>query len=119
MMPAVSGWAQATLPGTLAKARSPAPYNEKVHNDLLPGQDLVEAGLADLHRGRESVSALLVCIGAPRLRRLGVHLPATIPSPELRLYDLLALDDPDSAHGRYNALIRRLVSYERAVECAR
>jgi len=88
-----------------------------VRNELLPGQDLVEAGLADLQRGRESVPALLVSIGAPRLRRLGVCLPTTIPSPELRLYDLLALDDPDSAHGRYNALIRRLVSYERATEC--
>ncbi len=90
-----------------------------MHNELLPGQDLVEAGLADLQRGRESVPALLVSIGAPRLRRLGVRLPATILSPEQRLYDLLALDDPDSAHSRYNALIRRLVSYERAAECAR
>ena len=25
---------------------------------------------------------------------------------------------PDAAHSRYNALIRRLVSYERAAECA-
>lgn len=90
-----------------------------MRNELLPGQDLVEAGLDDLQRGRESVPALLVSIGAPRLRRLGVRLPATLPSPEQRLYALLARDDHDSAHGRYNALIRRLVSYERAAECAR
>lgn len=107
------------LPGTVANARRSATYNGGVHNELLPGQDLVEAGLADLQSGRESVPALLVSIGAPRLRRLGVRLPATIPSPEQRLYELLALRDPDSAHGRYNALIRRLVSYERAAECAR
>jgi hypothetical protein len=87
--------------------------------EALPGGDLVRDGLADLARGVESVSALLVSIGAPRLRRLGLPLPQTvIPSPEHRLYELLAGDDPDAAHSRYNALVRRLVSFERAVECA-
>ncbi len=84
----------------------------------LPGADLVERGLADLARGRESPEALLVAIGAPRLRRLGFDIGQTPPSPEARLYDLLAQDDPDAAHGRYNALLRRLVSFERAAECA-
>jgi hypothetical protein len=37
--------------------------------------------------------------------------------PEHRLYEMLAKTDPDSAHSRYNALIRRLVSFERAAEC--
>ena len=37
-----------------------------------------------------------------------------IPSAERCLYELLHAKDPDSAHGRYNALIRRLVSFERA-----
>ncbi|MDR5682595.1 MAG: hypothetical protein QN163_01015 [Armatimonadota bacterium] len=85
----------------------------------LPGQDLVDAGLADLERGVESVPALLVSIGAPRLRRIGFSIPTTIPSPERRLYERLAAEDPDSAHSRYNALLRRLVSFERAAECAR
>jgi hypothetical protein len=85
----------------------------------LPGQDLVEAGLADLERGIDSVPALLVSIGAPRLRRIGVSIPKAIPSPERRLYERLAAEDPDSAHSRYNALIRRLVSFERAAECSR
>ncbi len=85
----------------------------------LPGHDLIEAGIDDLSRGRESVPALLVSIGAPRLRRLGLAVPHPIPSPELRLYERLARSDPDSAHSRYNALIRRLVSFERAAECAR
>jgi hypothetical protein len=87
-------------------------------NAVLPGEDLIEAGLSDLHAGRETVAALLVAIGSPRLRRLGLELPEHLPQhPEHRLYDLLAQDDQDSAHSRYNAFIRRLVSYERAAEC--
>jgi hypothetical protein len=84
----------------------------------LPGQELVASGVRDLENGVESPEALLVAIGAPRLRRLGIHVPATPTEPEQRLYELLASDDPDSAHSRYNALVRRLVSYERAAECA-
>lgn len=84
----------------------------------LPGGDLILAGLEDLRNGRESVPALLVSIGAPRLRRAGYEVPAPIANPEHRLYALLARGDARSAHGRYNALIRRLVSFERAAECA-
>jgi len=83
-----------------------------------PGQDLIDAGLHDLPDGIESIEALPVSIGAPRLRRLGILLPATLADPETRLYQLLSAEDSDSAHSRYNALIRRLVSYERAAECA-
>jgi hypothetical protein len=86
--------------------------------DALPGADLVEAGLADLSRGVVSVEALLVSIGASRLRRAGIEVPAAISDPEEKLYEMLAESDPDSAHARYNALIRRLVSFERAAECA-
>ena len=83
-----------------------------------PGGDLIEEGLADLARGIESIPALLVAIGAPRLRRIGLPVPAeTFPSPEHRLYEKLASDDPDSAHSRYNALVRRLVSFENTAEC--
>jgi hypothetical protein len=87
-------------------------------NGALPGSDLIEAGLADLREGRETVAALLVAIGAPRLRTLGLNLPEKLPTnPEHRLYELLARDDSDSAHSRYNAYLRKLVSYERAAEC--
>ncbi len=86
--------------------------------DALPGSELVEAGLADLAREVASVEALLVSVGAPRLRRVGIEVPRAISDPERKLYDLLAETDPDSAHSRYNALIRRLVSFERAAECA-
>lgn len=84
----------------------------------LPGGDLIEQGLADLSRGVESIPSLLVEIGAPRLRRIGLDVPERSgPFPEDRLYELLAETDSDSAHSRYNALIRRLVSFERAAEC--
>ena len=82
----------------------------------LPGGDLIEQGLCDLSEGRDTAEALLVAIDAPRLCRLGFDVP-TLESPEHRLYELLAQGDPDGAHGRYNALIRRLVSFERAAEC--
>lgn len=84
-----------------------------------PGGDLVQEGLADLARGADTIPALLVSIGAPRLRRLGLPVPGSIvPSPEHRLYERLAESAPDSAHSRYNALVRRLVSFENAAECA-
>lgn len=87
--------------------------------DTLPGGDLVRQGLADLTRGEETIPSLLVSIGAPRLRRAGIPVPArTFPDPEHRLYLRLAAESSDSAHSRYNAWIRRLVSFERAVACA-
>lgn len=85
--------------------------------DALPGGRLIAKGLDDLANGRESVEALLVASGRPRLERLGFAVPL-LPSPEHRLYELLARSDPDSAHSRYNALLRLLVSFERAAECA-
>lgn len=84
----------------------------------LPGEDLIRRGVEDLERGVESVEAMLVSIGASRLARLGFAISSPIPSPEHRLFELLRADDPDAAHSRYNALVRRLVSFERAAECA-
>lgn len=79
---------------------------------------MISQGLQDLAAGVESELALLVLIGAPRLQRLGFDVPQTDAGlPEHRLYRLLAESDSDSAHSRYNALIRRLVSFERAAEC--
>lgn len=85
----------------------------------LPGEDWIRRGIEDLSHGIESVPALLVSIGAPRLRRLGLPIPEpVIPSPEHRLYERLRQSNSDGAHSRYNSLIRRLVSFERAAECA-
>jgi len=85
----------------------------------LPGGDLIEAGLADLARGEETIPALLVSIGAQRLGEAGLDVPRVITGAERRLYDVLAREDTDGAHSRYNALIRRLVSFERALECVK
>jgi hypothetical protein len=110
------------VPGRIGSGGAPGcPRRVRWHNALvdpkLPGADLIERGLADLARGVESVESLLVSIGASRLRQSGLEVPPGFPSPEHRLYQRLAAEDTDSAHSRYNALIRRLVSFERAVEC--
>jgi len=87
--------------------------------DAVPGEDLVRQGLADLEAGLETDAALLVSIGAPRLRRLGFDVASPLLDPEHRLYARIASPAPDAAHARYNALLRRLVSFERAWPCAR
>lgn len=91
----------------------------KPQDHTLPGSDLIEQGLADLSKGIQSVPALLVSIGAPRLKMLGIHMPDPLANPEQRLYEVLREINGDEAHSRYNALIRRLVSFERAAACAR
>jgi hydroxymethylglutaryl-CoA reductase len=85
----------------------------------LPGAELVEQGVRDLERGVETVESLLVSIGAPRLRALGLAVAAPIDETELRLYRRLAAEHGAAAHSRYNALVRRLVSYQRAATCAK
>lgn len=90
----------------------------------LPGADLVLAGvdaLSALARGERdefTVEALLVAIGARRLRAAGLEIPRAPrwpKQPELALYAAIGALHAD-AHSRYNALIRRLVSFERALE---
>jgi hypothetical protein len=86
---------------------------------MKPGEELIQQGLHDLAEGHETIPALLVLIGAPRLRRLGLAIPPSLLlSPEHRLYEKLRVSQRDAAHSQYNALIRRLVSFERASECA-
>jgi hypothetical protein len=85
----------------------------------LPGADIVAQGIDDLARGVESVAGLVVAVAAPRLIGVGVSVPQTImPLPSHRLYELLSSEDPASAHSRYNALLRRVVSFARAAEHA-
>jgi hypothetical protein len=85
----------------------------------LPGSDLVEQGVQDLQRGVESPAALLVSMAPGRLRGVGVDVPAPLENPEIRLYELLRDEHGDDAHGRYNALVRQLVSFARAAECVK
>jgi hypothetical protein len=84
--------------------------------EALPGADIIQEGLHDLAAGRKTAYALLVSIGAPRLRRSGLQVPATLHSPEDGLYRLLEEEHGTAAHSQYNALIRRLVSFERSLE---
>ncbi|MBI2931081.1 MAG: hypothetical protein HYY16_05480 [Planctomycetes bacterium] len=84
----------------------------------LPGEEFVRRGLDDLANDRQTAEALLVSIGASRLRRAGLAVLRPIPEADHLLYLMLARAYGDDAHARYNALLRRLVSFERALECA-
>jgi hypothetical protein len=102
------------------------PYDEgmSVHADPrmdgLPGADLVRQGIGDLEEGRDTVAAALTQMAAPRFRTIGLEVPQTGSAGPAghRLYELLAADDPATAHGRYNALVARMVSFARAAERA-
>ncbi len=85
---------------------------------MLPGEDLVEQGLADLAQGRVTDYSLLVLIAAPRLRRLGISIPkpAFTGPYEHKLYERLDQRLGTAAHSYYNSLLRRIVSYARALE---
>ena len=79
--------------------------------------------LAKIERGfaqdMDDVAAMLVAMAAPRLRSVGLHVPDhAVERPSHRLYDLLAAEHADSAHGRYNAHVGRMVSFARAAEHA-
>lgn len=86
----------------------------------LPGGDLVMQGLRDLKAGAtDTAAALLVQIGRPRLIFAGIEVPdcpPREPEAELRLYARLVEDGVADPYGEYNALIRRLVSCEAALE---
>lgn len=84
----------------------------------IPGADLIRKGLADLGRGEVSEESLLVEISASKLRRLGFEVETLRRRlPEHELFERLAAADPARAHSRYNALLRRLVSFHRTVRC--
>ena len=84
----------------------------------LPGADLIAQGLTDARAGKLTVFVCLIWIAMPALQRSGL-LPsdcALTPcqDPELTMYRLLQREGGD-AFGRYNALLRRLVSFERSL----
>ena len=85
----------------------------------LPGAELIEQSLADLTAGLVTIESLLVSIAAPGLRDVGLAVGQSIPDAELQLYALLAERDGAAAHSQYNALVRRVVSFRHAAQCAR
>ncbi len=83
----------------------------------LPGEDLVTQGLADLANNRPTALSFLVLTASPRLRRLGIEIPDRgAARPEHQLYSILEQHFGTGAHSQYNSLIRRIVSYARALE---
>jgi len=85
----------------------------------LPGGELVDTGLADLAYGRATKESLAISLAAPRLRREGVPVGPVLEDPEARLYEMLAETEGELAHARYNAYLRRLVSFADACRTAR
>ena len=85
----------------------------------LPGADIVDAGLTDLAHDRVTPESLAVSMAAPRLRREGVPVGHVLEEPERRLYELLERTEGELAHARYNAWLRRLVSFADACRLAR
>jgi hypothetical protein len=83
-----------------------------------PGAELVLPGLQDLAAGRLTIAACLVSIARPLMEKSGLAegiLPlGYVSAPEQTLYKLLRGEGGDP-YGRYNSLLRRLVSFERAL----
>ena len=79
----------------------------------------MDAGLADLAAGVETEESLAVSLAAPRLRREGVPVGDVIDDPERKLWERLVHAHGDLAHARYNAWLRRLVSFADACRLAR
>jgi hypothetical protein len=85
----------------------------------LPGWEIVSAGLNDIAAGHRTPAACAVWIAVPRLRKAGLindtDLARRVTDPELTLYRLLRAE-PGDAYARYNATLRRLVSFEHALD---
>jgi hypothetical protein len=78
----------------------------------LPGGEIIDKGLADLAKGKETIESLLVSLAAPRLKREGVPLPRYLfPDADLILYRLLERQSDELAHTRYVALLRQAASF--------
>lgn len=85
---------------------------------LLPGNELVSRGLADLARGEISECSLLLLVARPRLTRLGIEIPERplFKPYEHTLYCRVEERLGPGAHSYYNSLLRRIDSYAHALE---
>ena len=83
----------------------------------LPGAEIVRLGIKDLLARRATISSCLVAVALPRLQACGVvpcDFKPHFQQSELLLYRILLKQSGD-AYSRYNALLRELVSFERAL----
>jgi hypothetical protein len=92
--------------------------------DNLPGADLIEKGLLDGKQGNITIGSLLVAIGATRLKALGIQIQQNFTLDdwaEMKLYHFLCDQENDwkRAYSLYNSFLRRLVSFEKALELHR
>ena len=71
-----------------------APYNHRMGGESVPGEVLVRQGLVDPRSGLETEAALLVSVGAPRLRRLGFDVTSPFVDPEQKV-----VGSPERARG--------------------
>lgn len=96
------------------------PSHTPLSLDQLPGEEIVRAGISDLLEHRDTPSAALVRMARPRLNAVGLEVPHVEGDEPAghALYGLLAVEDPGTAHSRYNALVARMVSFARAAEHA-
>ena len=95
------------------------PANTHALFDGLPGAEMIADGLRDIAEGRETISSELVKIGSYRLRRCGIEIDVTDEhalNADRRLYVILSAMHGNAAHSQYNAWVRQLVSFERALE---
>jgi hypothetical protein len=83
----------------------------------LPGGEMIHAGLADHHSGKNTIASCMIRIAAPRLARAGLieRDPSAEADAELALYALLS-GEGNAAHSRYNSLLRELSSFEHALD---
>lgn len=95
--------------------KSPIHNHEILAN--LPGAERVLEGLEDYRENRISMAACLVRMARPRLSKIGLmdSIPLQDDGAELELFDLLQ-HQGNQAYSRYNALIRELVSFEKALD---
>jgi hypothetical protein len=83
-----------------------------------PGGDLIKQGIIDCQEDRQTIFSCLIQIGFPTLSKMQI-LPREIQQSnqedaELILYRILKSEVGD-AYSRYNALMRELLSFERAI----
>ncbi len=83
----------------------------------LPSEERIRQGLLEYENGTRTIESCLVRIASPRLAKAGLIRRAIEPGldAEIQLYQLLA-EEGNGAYSRYNAILRELVSFERALD---
>jgi hypothetical protein len=95
-------------------------FSPEMVDPALPGSEIVLQGLADIQRGAITPFSILLFVAAPRFRLLGIEVPplSGLKDPnatpyEHQLYELLRTE---GGYSRYNALMRRMVSFAAGFE---